>query len=177
VLLLGLAPRVAIADEVRSKWYGLTAGIAAELDGDRTVGAAISLSAGMDGHGTEGPAPLWSARGTLLGIITPRSKALLPILSGEIILRAGPARFSLLGGVEICGVARQAPYTVFSLFGLAGGAGVSFDVARMVRLVLRSQVIWLPDFARVRVAAPEDSTASLPKYLYITGLAGVEINL
>ncbi|MFH1132226.1 MAG: hypothetical protein V1754_12890 [Pseudomonadota bacterium] len=152
-------------------WYGIAAGPLVHLVPSDRIGVVAALSAGIEG--TQWNENFFQgACGTLFGLITESSKALLPTLTGELGLEMGTASLLLNGGVELFGIAQRNEWTVFSTFGLVGSAGVSIEVSPGVRLSLRGQVIWLPPFSAARLAEPP--SGEMPTFAFASALFGVE---
>jgi hypothetical protein len=149
--------------------YGAAGGIGLPLSPTEKPGISLGLSA-MVVDPVKGPQPLLLVRGEILGLLTNDARAALPTLTGDMGLRAGPVDLFISGGVELFGFAWRADYTLFSTFGLLGGAGMTVRVHEQFQLELRTMVTWLPSFTAGVIKRPEEGDK--PSVLFASGLLG-----
>ena len=165
--VLVFSAAVAGAEE---RLYGLAAGATYDLENGRPAGVAVAASvtvpAGDDWGGSLG------AQGRLLGLITSEGWAVIPSLSGVLSARLGPLEFSLDGGVHIFGVARQRAETIFSIFGVRGGAGLMVQPQPSWRIGVRADLSWLPKSLSSPIDHPEIDANNT--YLYVSTMLCLE---
>jgi len=136
--------------------FGLGAGAAVNLDPTDSAGVAASVSAAIPADMGQ---LLWF-RGSITGLFTGSSWAVMPTLGGAIGGRVGPLALFVSGGVQLFGVAHRAEETALAVFGVNGGLGAMFDLAAGYRLGLRGEVLWLPSIFSASIEAPEEEPES-----------------
>lgn len=118
--------------------YSFSAGGAFNLDNRDDYGVALSAGVTMKMEG------FLAAQGRLLGILTEDGYAVVPTLLGMVSLPFGPFEFNLNGGIHIFGVAHQQEETIFTIFGLAGGASLMIVPTESFAFGVRADISWLP---------------------------------
>jgi hypothetical protein len=108
----------------------------------------------------------------LLGVIGDGYWSVLPSLTGMITGRLGPLRLYVEGGVHIFGVTGGDQETVLSMFGFAGGAGLSVRLTPAWSIGLSAQVNWLPRKLSAPVDEPREDAAK--DVFYATALLTVQ---
>lgn len=159
-----LSPSGAKAESDRN--YGFGAGVTFDLDPAEHLGVALDASVTQPIGGL-----LW-ARGALLGLITEDGFAVVPTLSGVVAVRLGPIELSANAGVHIFGVARRKGETIFSIFGIGGGAALMVVPSESWRIGVRADVTWLPK----KLSAPIDNPVvdAANTFLYLSTMLVVE---
>ena len=165
LLLLSLGPGVAAAE----KGYGLAVGLGAPLASTDSLGVAVALSAFRTG--LEGPKSMIRAHGELLGIITSDTKAVMPMLVGELGTSLGEVDLFLTAGVQMFGFAWRRDYTVFGMLGLSGGVGLAMRVNSRLRVGFRGAATWLPSDT---TAIVDEDGGDKPTFAFITVMLTVE---
>jgi hypothetical protein len=173
-IAVALAASFVGASALAATGYGAVAGVAIPLAPVERPGLAVGFSAEIgadDPELQESASSLLRVRGELQGILTQDSKAILPTLSGDVGLGAGPLDLFLTGGVQIFGGTWRGDYAFFTTLGFTGGGGLALEVYGGLKLVLRGTVTWLPDFAAARVKGPEQGER--PTLLFTSAMLGV----
>ncbi|MCK5799057.1 MAG: hypothetical protein KAI47_17815 [Deltaproteobacteria bacterium] len=169
VVLAFMNTAVARPSEANAKdrLYGFSAGASFDLDPADHIGVALGASVSQPVGGL-----LW-ARGCLLGMITEDGFAVIPTLSGILAVPFGPFELSVDAGVHIFGVARRQGETIFSIFGIGGGAQFMVVPSERWRIGVRGHLNWLPK----ELSAPVDDPKVDAKhsFLYLSTVLVVEI--
>lgn len=153
---------------------GLAVGPATNLVPADEMGLSLGFSAGFESD-DQGGGRYWGMRGTLVGVLTPSSKALMPTLSGLAGWRTGALDVHLSGGVQLFGVANRDQYTVFATFGVLAGAGMAVRVSPNVRLTVSAQAIYLPRFSAAQLSTPE--VGQQPEFFFLGSFIGFEYSI
>lgn len=168
LLLLVLAPaRAEAQQDNRERLYGFSAGASFDIDPADHIGVALGASV------TQPVGGMLFARGRLLGIINDDGFAVIPTLSGILAVPIGPLELSVDAGVHIFGVARRSDETIFSIFGVGGGAQLMVAITSSFRLGVRGDLNWLPK----ELSAPIDDPKVDAKntFLYLSTMLVVEL--
>jgi len=169
-LVIVTAVAASSAPALGAQGYGGAAGVALPLSPTAQPGVALALSATLTGLEETAPGILL-LRGEVLGLITAGAKAIMPTLTGEVGVSAGPLDLFLSGGVQIFGVNWRGDWTFFNTFGLLGGGGLRLRITDTLQLEARGGVTWLPEFAAAKLREPV--TGDIPTLLWFQGLLGV----
>ncbi len=138
LLLFGTSSHAEAQQDNRDRLYGFSAGASFDINPADHVGVALGASV------TQPIGGMLYARGRLLGLINEDGFAVIPTLSGILAVPIGPLELSVDTGVHIFGVARRSDETIFSIFGIGGGAQLMVTVTDSLRLGLRGDLNWLP---------------------------------
>jgi hypothetical protein len=153
--------------------YGVAVGSGLTLDPAGELGfagGAFSVMREVEG----GPAALLRLRGEVLALWSRDGSAILPELSADLGGGLGPVELWLTGGLQLFGFAWRADFTLFTSFGLLGGAGLGLRITEALRLELRGLITWLPLASAARISEPAGADeASGPTLLFANGLFGL----
>ena len=154
--------------------YGvaLGSGLALHPTGQPGIGGgAFSLTRDLEG----GPPAVLHLRGEVLALWSGDGSFVLPELSADLGVAAGPLELWLSGGLQLFGFVWRADTTLFTTFGLVGGAGLGVRITDSLRLELRGIVSWLPESSAARLTEPPVAEADTPTLLFVNGLLGLSI--
>jgi hypothetical protein len=138
------------------------------------MGISLGFSAAFESE-DQGGGRYWGMRGTLVGVLTPSSKALMPTLSGLIGWRKGSLELYASGGVQLFGVANRDQYTVFATFGVLAGAGMAVKVTPNFKLTISGQAIYLPRFSAAQLSTPD--VGEQPEFFFLGSFVGFEYSI